>query len=248
MCTVTIIPVADGIRLACNRDEQHSRPAALPPRIARFGKHRAVFPLDPQGGGTWIAANDAGLVFALLNLNGSSHDEHRLPARRMSRGRVISGLLHFGSLESVIVLVRRLPVEDYAPFRLVIADAFEAVEVRSTGHALVVLPPQGLTMPLLFTSSGLGDYLVEGPRRRLFQNFSGESEKWLEQQDAYHRHRWPACPHLSVCMERADARTVSHTVVELSKDAVAMTYWPDSPDCSTEPFSSTLDLISMVQA
>jgi hypothetical protein len=246
MCTITIIPVAEGIRLACNRDEQRSRAAGLPPRIARFGDGRAILPLDPQGNGTWIAANDDGLVFALLNLNGSSHGEHALPACRMSRGGVIPGLLHCGSLENTLAVVRRLNAEEYAPFRLVIADAFEAAEVRSTGHTLIVLPPQRLTMPLLFTSSSLGDDLVEGPRRRLFQDFFGEPVEWLDQQVAYHRHRWPAWPHLSVCMERADARTVSHTVVELGKDAVAMTYWSDFPDFSAEPFSTTLDL-SMVQ-
>ena len=54
-------------------------------------------------------------------------------------------------------------------------------------------------------------------------------------QDAYHRHVWPDRRHESVCMYREDARTVSMTVVERLTDAVAMTYYPESPEPPQTP-------------
>ena len=84
MCTVTIITVdsaaqcapdsgsaarGKGIRLACNRDELRTRPAALPPIIRTFGNRKAIMPVDPISNGTWIAVNDAGIAATLLNVN-----------------------------------------------------------------------------------------------------------------------------------------------------------------------------------
>jgi hypothetical protein len=86
--------------------------------------------------------------------------------------------------------------------------------------------PRALEGPLMFTSSGLGDHLVEPPRRELFErsfeDLDGADVATV--QDAFHRHRWPDRPELSVCTSRHDAQTVSHTVVELLPDDVRMTY------------------------
>jgi hypothetical protein len=71
----------------------------------------------------------------------------------------------------------------------------------------------------LFTSSGLGDALVEGPRRRLFERLVlGAEDSWLDGQSRFHRHRWPGQPELSVWMERPDARTVSRSVIDVASN------------------------------
>jgi hypothetical protein len=67
MCTVSVVPHVGGIRLLCNRDERRTRPAALPPAIHLVRGTTALFPVDPEGGGTWIGVNDAGLAVTLLN-------------------------------------------------------------------------------------------------------------------------------------------------------------------------------------
>jgi hypothetical protein len=94
----------------------------------------------------------------------------------------------------------------------------------------------------MFTSSGLGDALVEAPRRALFDEwFVGvKLENQLERQDAFHRHQWPDRPELSVCMSRIDARTVSYTVVDLEADRATMTYYPDAPDRPVAPVQWSL--------
>jgi hypothetical protein len=110
-----------------------------------------------------------------------------------------------------------------------------AADVRWDGHEpLAVSRPLGHT-PLLFTSSGLGDHLVEGVRCELFDEFfTGPVESWEAAQDAFHRHRWPGREHLSVNMARPDGRTVSHAVIELREANAVFNYHPDAPDRPAE--------------
>jgi hypothetical protein len=238
MCTVTVVPCQEAIHLACNRDELRSRPAALPPRIERFGPRRAVLPVDPTSGGTWVAANDAGLVLTLLNVNPGNG--LATSAARLSRGNIIPTLLHAETPLAAASSALALDAARYAPFRLVLVNWREAVEVRSDGARIRLVWRTVLTSPQLFTSSGLGDQAVEGPRRQLFGEFFDRPGDRLAQQEAFHRHRWPDRPHLSVCMDRQDARTVSHTVVSLGSDRITLAYHPDAPDRPAETLTLTL--------
>jgi hypothetical protein len=76
----------------------------------------------------------------------------------------------------------------------------------------------------MFTSSSLGDELVERPRQRLFAALVESSRRPLAAQARYHRHRWPDRPHISVRMARADAATVSHTTIDVSNEHIAIEY------------------------
>lgn len=258
MCTVTIIPCrktwggaarapagargdAVEVRLACNRDEQRSRPAALRPRVRHFGNHRAILPIDPASGGTWIAVNDAGLALTLLNVCPPAGSGGGQPRPR-SRGSIIPMLLHCATAEAAGWLTATLVPGDYAPFRLVIVDRRRILELCSDGREVRTLRRAPLTGPLLFTSSGLGDNVVAGPQRHLFEELLVRGHDWRRQQDAFHRHHWRDRPHLSVCMRRPEARTVSHTVVDFSGAAVAFTYYPGAPDEPVQPITWTLDL------
>jgi len=240
MCTVTVIPAREAIRLACNRDELRSRPAALPPRVQQFGPRRAVLPVDPTSGGTWVAVNDAGLALTLLNVN--SQNGSATLAAPLSRGKLIPALLHADTPLAAAFSALALDPAQYAPFRLLLVSRREGVEVHSDGTRIRLVWRIGLSRPQLFTSSGLGDQAVEGPRRRLFGEYFDSSGDPLARQDAFHRHRWPDRPHLSVCMDRPDARTVSHTVVSLGPDRVTLTYHPDAPDRPAEAVIVTLPI------
>ena len=240
MCTVTVVPGREAIRLACNRDELRSRPAALPPRIERFGPRRAVLPVDPTSGGTWVAANDAGLVLTLLNVNPGNG--LATSAARLSRGKIIPALLHADTPLSAAFSALDLDPAQYAPFRLVLVSRRAAVAVHSDGARIRLVWRTGLPSPQFFTSSGLGDQAVEGPRRQLFGEFFDRPGDRLAQQEAFHRHRWPDRPHLSVCMDRQDARTVSHTVVSLGPDRITLAYYPDAPDRPAETLTLTLPI------
>jgi hypothetical protein len=218
--------------MACNRDESPLRPAALPPRIETFGRHRAILPIDPQAGGTWIAANDAGLILTLLNYYAAPHDRNAPKAAR-SRGTIIPSLLDADTLAEAFARTTMLDPAQFADFRLVLANRTSVAEVLRDGLNFVRTPPRKIERPLFFTSSGLGDAIVGPPRRALFEEmFVGDL---VAQQDAYHRHSWPDRRQLSVCMRRADARTVSFTVAEHTDDGVRMMYHADAPDVPDAP-------------
>ena len=233
MCTVTFVPFRDGrdpaLRIACNRDESRQRGAGLPPRLRRFGDCRALLPVDPASGGTWIAVNDAGLVMVLLNQNSGSMPR-RVGAPRLSRGLIIPSLLHCDNLHGAEKLACKLAHQPFAPFRLILASRTEVLEVSTATSQLQIVQRPISDWPLLFTSSGLGDALVEGPRRNLFRAWFQDVEGWVKKQDSFHRHSWPERPHLSVCMRRKDACTVSYTVIELRPLSAVMTYVPYAPD------------------
>jgi hypothetical protein len=229
MCTVTIVPVAGGIRMAVNRDESPLRAEALPPRIVAIGKRKALMPIDPVSGGTWVAVTDAGLIVTILNAYPTPRNPNA-PAPPISRGTIIPRLLDADPLDAAYLRTRDLDAAEYAAFRLVIADATRVADVIGGDGACDTRPPRTIDGPLLFTSSGLGDGVVDPPRRALFNQLFADATDWRERQDAYHRHSWPEARHLSVCMWRPEARTVSLAIAEIDNDEVRMDYWAGAPN------------------
>lgn len=242
MCTVSIIPLGRrGYRLACNRDESRRRRTAVAPRQVtvpvRFGgtirQGRAIHPMDPDSGGTWIAVNDRGLTLVVLNRNDAPACEHCGGAgdfaSPLSRGTIIPALLAAGSAKQAARRALALDHEAMAPFRLVVIDRRAVIEVTSDGQVLTRRDLGAPRKPVMFTSSGLGDARVEGPRRTLFARLMRLGPADASAQDAFHRHRWPRRPHLSVRMARTEARTVSLTTVTVTTGEAVMSYHRHGP-------------------
>jgi hypothetical protein len=224
MCTVTVVPHETGIRVMCNRDERRSRPAALPPQVHDLEGRLATFPVDPRGGGSWVGVNDAGIVATLLNVSGRSRSSREGPKR--SRGLIVREVLRSGSLSHVLETVESLDPSVFEMFRLVVMHRSAAIDATSDGLRTVIRRQMTVDTPLLFTSSSLGDALVEAPRQRLFQRMVVERgrREWLRGQGRFHRHQWPSRPEISVRMERDDALTVSRTVVDVSHARPSLLY------------------------
>lgn len=221
MCTVSIIPLvgeAAGYRLVTNRDEQRTRASAEPPAWRTFNGTRAIAPLDPAGGGTWVATSERGLTLCILN--GNLRPAPAPPERARSRGEIIPALIGEGSVDAAMEALARMDLSVYPPFRLlgvepgdgpIVSDAFwDRRELRRRS---------GMRAPACFVSSGLGDELVL-PRLPLFDAMVGR-EGTAAAQDAFHRHVWPERPEISVCMSRAEARTVSVTTIEVRRSGTA---------------------------
>lgn len=247
MCTVTIVPIKPFFhgkggrwRMACSRDESHGRSPAQQPSVHCIDGMQVLMPIDPSSGGTWVAANELGLAFTLLNYN--------LPepptGRTSSRGTVIPLLASCPTFGEVLERLPSIDVTDMMPFRLVFCDGPSLFCWTSTGppeigQGIVGTP---LWSPAMYTSSGLGDHIVEPPRRELFEGwFSDDPAKHPDEQLAFHQHRWDDRPHLSVAMSREDARTVSFTTVEVAPDRVKMRYHPDRPDLPADEVEVTLE-------
>jgi hypothetical protein len=255
MCTVTIVAtrrtplarppaiaplgVEPVVRLVCNRDESRRRPAALPPERRTCGRRTAVMPVDPVSEGTWIGVNNAGLAATLLNVYDSRDGDTTKPAAGEfhSRGEIIPRLLEYAALDEASDAVAGIQAGRFPPFRLVLLDAQHVRETVSDGATIQLRSLRGFDRPILFTSSGLGDHLVEPPRRELFDSLFETSDDWIRDQDLFHTHVWPDRPHLSVQMSRAEARTVSRTWVEISADRIELTYLSMNDDHPADPVS-----------
>lgn len=208
MCTVTVIPTFAGPRLVHSRDEQRSRALASPPVSQQLPSgRRAVWPTDPHGGGTWIAARADGLVLALLNRN--IPDNGRPPPDR-SRGGLIPRLIDASDAADVMGALASHDLVGTAPFRLLALDP-DGTARLATWDGLALEPIVILTPPFCLASSGIGDDRVY-PRIPLFATMVA-ADPSPEAQDAFHRHRWDDAPEISVLMSRPDARTVSITAV-----------------------------------
>jgi hypothetical protein len=246
MCTLTAVRAPGGARVAFNRDESPARAPALPPVVVRVGERGAAFPVDPESGGTWLAATDAGLVLAVLNVNTG---RKRAAMPRASRGTVVPALIEANSpWDAVFAVERAVDVSGLAPFRLVAVDREAVADFRWDGRATAIGSQLLSAGPALFTSSGLGDDRVAGARGDLFRAlFACPPELWPDAQDTFHRHRWPERPELSVNMERAAARTVSTAVIELSGSEVRFSYRRAAPHEPAAPHELVLPLAAGVR-
>jgi len=212
--------------MVASRDELRSRPRALPPREVKLssGGH-AVFPVDPISvddmPGTWIAASDAGLVLTLLNGNPSPPVDLPPKDALQSRGTLIPNLIDQPDAHSAIKALISVAFDCFAPFRLIAVDSSIIIDAIWDRSELTVSHHR--LKPICFASSGLGDELVQ-VRLPLFAQLCNNRQMSPEAQDEFHAHRWPDRPHLSVMMERDDARTVSVTSVDVDQSGVTLRY------------------------
>ncbi|HLP84581.1 MAG TPA: NRDE family protein [Phycisphaerales bacterium] len=233
MCTVSVIPVARGFRVMVNRDESVLRPAALPPAwrtiLAGDGTPiRAIWPVDPSGGGTWVGASERGLLLTLLNYNLESAPgvpREVVTTGLRSRGEIIPQLLTHATADDAASALERSDLRCYGPFRLLAIDHVGGQDagprIREMRWDMQTLDVrEAVTPPACFASSGLGDSLVR-VRGDLFSKMVSERGAEAATQEAFHEHAWPHATHLSVMMSRKGVQTVSVSTVEVSEGAGA---------------------------
>ena len=259
MCTVTIVPFrpagaaednedepaspALGHRLISNRDELRTRGRAEPPKQRVADGAPVLMPRDPDAGGTWIAVGEHGLVLTLLNVNPREAVKPSGPAPTRSRGHIIPMLAGCTSLGFVQGRLEGIAPSVFRPFRLIALLDGRVLEAKSDG-ARIHYTEMAADRPLFFTSSGLGDHIVEPPRRDLFEEMvlaaetapkaPADDARLLERQRAFHRHAWPERPHVSVCMAREDALTVSCTEVDVLSDRIVMRHLDGPPTADSD--------------
>ncbi|MEH6576425.1 MAG: NRDE family protein [Amphritea sp.] len=241
MCTLSWLVEPLGYQLFFNRDEQRSRTKALPPQHYENTGVAVLMPLDPDGGGSWIAVNEHGLSLCLLNFY-----QGTLPTGLLkSRGQLLKSLTHIDNLTELTVQLSSINLGDYAPFTLI---AF-ARQFSKTGGIRVVhkafqwdgyeLNSLQTTSPM--TSSSVDFESVSAARKQRYCELPHESS--TADLLAYHQghqrtndHQHQAMTkkgHKSVCMHRDDAHTVSFSHIEVTAEEALFTYVDRSP-CNLE--------------
>lgn len=227
MCTVSWIHRDDGYLLLFNRDELYSRRPASAPRIDCRNGVAFIAPLDGDHGGSWIAVNQIGLTLCLLNRFDDSPGA--IPRDYRSRGLLIHELIDCPDLTVVSQRLDRMSLDHFRPFTLVsLLGGHPATMIEWTGDEKRVESNAERLMPI--ASSSLREQNVVRQRQQQFQEMafkrgSVDAELLFE----YHRSHLPERGPSSVCMHRADARTVSVSTVTVTEKMVEFAYYPNSP-------------------
>ena len=223
MCTVSWSLGQQGCRLYFNRDERRSRPRAKPPSVINWKGVPMIAPVDPEGGGSWIALNcDGGIAFLLNNYAASFRmDDDR---RFQSRGEIPLNLASCSNASQRLETIRSSASESYRPF-------FVGYLSREEGPSLHSWDGQSLEecatdAPLLTTSSYLSE-TIQAYRRTLFDSFradGGDDGMWKRGID-FHRDRSCADAAFNPAMSRTDAETHCLSRITVTSDRLQFDYW-----------------------
>lgn len=225
MCTVTCCRARGGFVVRMNRDESLARAPGLPPRVIDVDGTRALCPVDPEHGGTWIGANEHGVVVAVLN------GDPALVAGAgpwRSRGLVARAALAARSASAAIDVLLAIDPAAHRPFT---ALAIDRLGVATTVEATPAgLRRRTLALPAILASSSVAHHDAIAARTAQFAACIAGADDVDARLDAFHGTHAPARGPLSVCMHRDDARTVSAACVVVTADAVALAHH-DGPPC-----------------
>ena len=149
MCTIVVLRRtghAWPVLVAANRDERLDRPWDRP------GRHwpdrpEVVAGLDRLAGGSWLGINDAGVVAAALNRQGTLGPE----AGKRSRGELVLDALDHADATDAARALGALDPRAYRPFNIVVTDnrdAFLIAHRDAAGGADIAVDrlPEGLSM------------------------------------------------------------------------------------------------------
>ena len=238
MCTLSVVTHDDGYYLAMNRDELVSRGAAAPPAQFDLGESRAVYPRDIAGG-TWIAANNHGIAFALLNWNDVPQSG---AGKQRSRGCVIPNLIRLSPSHEVKAAFDRLELKGVLPFRLIGVFPGEKIiwEWRWNHEKLESEPHQWERCH--WFSSGLSDEQAALHRHAVCQNSWTEEDAgslpWLRRLHASHVN---GPGPFSLCVHRENVSTLSYTELICTALKVECNYFAGSP-CTMPGIDSSVEI------
>lgn len=244
MCTVSWCHSPHGLDLLFSRDESLERPMAEPPVVDRYEGVSTVMPIDPLGGGTWIAANDRGM--AVMILNDYRYTSRVPPGDAQSRGMLVRSLSQMSNAAEVRNYLFRETLKNFPPFLLL---AFEPERANPTHWAWdgETLRESTLTGGSCISTSSWLPRLVPALRRLLIRRALGhcQPDQAFSKLLSLHRNIEPSLPpRLAVAMRREGRETVSLTHLRVGKSEVIMRYWPGHPSesYSNDPFLASIGL------
>ncbi len=239
MCTLSFVPLHDGYAVGMNRDEQRCRPRADVPTYFERNGIGAVYPPESSGG-TWIAVNHCGLLFALLNWHPSG--SHLVGPKERSRGELIPQMIFdsdFRSAQSVLAPDR---LKGMLPFRLIAVEPEEKAILEWRWDGRRIGDSRFPWARKHWFSSSLFDAQAEEHRHSTCMAAASgrdpEGRDWLAE---LHRSHRPFSGPYSICVHRPDAATVSYTELVLNSRLISTRYVDGSP-CETAGFHHVVDL------
>jgi uncharacterized protein with NRDE domain len=219
MCTVSWHTFDDAFTVLFNRDECLQRQAAQPPAVQNVNGIQTIYPIDPEGGGTWLGVNTQGVALCMLNFYEQENLDPTPPATRfISRGQLLLDLLSSSSVDEISAQLIRKDLEPYRPFHFLLLSSREQNQWTWDSRTLSSRQLQAEDKPL--TTSSLQPDKVFAWRRNRFR----QTVHSLNDARAYHYHQEPEAKEFSVRMEREYARTVSISEIRIDPRGIQFTY------------------------
>lgn len=236
MCSASWVWSGETFYFYFNRDEQRHRPLAEPPKRFAYDQHDALMPIDPQGGGSWIACDQYGRIFALLNYYQGATCQL---AERISRGHIVRAMSQSAARSSPLTVLESMPLEKFSPFSLLCFEPANALNPSqlSAGQNPLLYQWDGQALEISaiespFSSSGYHqwDAVLEHRQNHYQDLLRGKTcttpNDLLEQWQSSH---YPEASAFSVCMHRDDAKTVSLSRILVAPQKVTFDYFDDAP-------------------
>ncbi len=237
MCTLSWWQKPGCYGVFFNRDESVRRSAAQPPGIWQEGGTTYICPLDPDGGGTWIFANRAGIIGCLLN-NYSVPHKAKNP---VSRGLLLKSLARYETIPAAVEAMEEVDLASYSGFHLFLFSDTATLLYNWDGDRLSRQSGSQLFRPL--TSSGYRYEEVAAYRREQFRlQVDPESADYIKNLEEFHNYHDERLPAHSPLMVRPDARTVSQSRVSVEPNQISFSY--RAVDLGRRPRSDLLTTLS----
>ncbi len=223
MCTLTYLPLQNQqFLLTTNRDESPLRPQSIFPAYKHTGGKNILYPKDPQGGGSWVAAADNGTTVCLLNGADEPH-EHK-PPYKISRGLVL--------LEAIECIKPNEFFENYdfegiEPFTLIVLfynTRLQILEFKWNGKN------KGLSelttdKPHIWASAQLYNKTAINNRRKWFAQWLAENHDFnTEEIMKFHKNAGSGDLKNDMIMDRGLVKTVSTTSVASKTGRLCITH------------------------
>ncbi len=224
-----------------NRDEKLARVAGLPPS-KKMVSGRTIFAPSEPSGGMWIALNDLGVTFALINW-------YRIAARvrsqPVSRGGVVNAVSTMPSPELAERALKELPLGRINPFRLIGVFPAAKTVIEWQWNLKNLTGKNHPWQTQQWISSGYDEPTAQQARgntfRQAMKQKSAGSLAWLRR---LHRSHSPKSGPFSTCMHRADAATVSYTEVVFLGRRGGVKYHGSAPCCAAPCVTQCLKFYS----
>lgn len=234
MCTLAVLPQPDGdYLLVANRDELYARSEAIPPSVHDHRDVAVAHPVDPDGGGTWIAANEYGLSTTLLNHYPA--DPPPIDGVPLSRGQVVVAVSSAADLEGVRTVFDGEIADNLSrlrPFRLLAVERGDGGEARGIRLSWDRrdLDVDEITLPFADTTSALRTREVSRRRLEILAPLLQRNHPVdIAETMPFFRSHEPN-RESSICVHREHSGTISHTAISVGPGEVTLRY-VDAPLC-----------------
>lgn len=196
------------------------REPAFPPEIRTHAKGQLVFPHDPKGKGTWIAASSFGKVACLLNGAWEKHISE--PTYRLSRGLVLLALFDYANAQE---FAKEYMFEGVEPFTLVVAEQQSLLQIRWDGSE-TDLQVLDYTKAHIWSSVTLYEAEVIAAREKFFHAYLTQlTSEPKEAMLTFHRFNGKEDFPLSIEMKAGgQTQTVSISQLEVGPQSIGFTY------------------------